>query len=181
MPNVEALIEQIETQPDTAALLELVDRFLDETTTAAERQAIRAAVDREDLKQAYETLYFEGTGMEQPEIFLRRMLAVLFMTRGLSDPDTARQIVSELRVFATHHGLNFEAFRDSVRALPGARPQRPRRRPFLIGNAALFAALALGTAAVQTAPETLRLILQISVLLGVIGAQMALLYWYFRT
>lgn len=181
MANIEALIAQIETQPDDAALLELADRFLDETTTAAERQIIRTAVQRREIKQAYEQVYFEGVGMEQPDQFLYRTLAALFMTNGLSDPDTARQIVGELRVFAAHHGLNFEAFRDRVRALPGARPRHPKRRLFLIGNAALFTALALGTAAVQTAPETLRLMLQIGVLLGVAGAQMALLYWYFRT
>src|SRR5690606_2056673 len=97
MSNLENLLAQAQKHPEAGdALLALADAYLDETTTAQQRAAIRAAVDDPRLKQAYENLYCDGVGMEQPEHFVRRMIAVLFMTGGLSDPETTRQIVAEL-------------------------------------------------------------------------------------
>jgi hypothetical protein len=181
MSNLEDLIAHAQAHPETRdALLALVDAYLDETVTAQQRAAIRAAAADPRLRQAYENLYYDGVGMEQPVCFVRRMIAALFMTGGLSDPETGRQIVAELRLFADHHGIDFDSHRDSIRALPGARPPRPRRLRFALANAVLFGTLVLGTAALQAMPGTLRLVLQIVLLLAVAGGQMALLYWYFR-
>jgi hypothetical protein len=174
-PMIDALI----AQADVAALTELADLYAADTTLAEQRQAIRKAVTNPSLRQAYEDLYFDGVGMDEPEPFVRRTLAALYMTDGYGNPATARQVMSELRTFADHHHIDLAVQIERIRALPGSRPSNPKRLRFGIGNVALFVTLILGTLAVQGAPETLRLILQIMVLLGVAGAQMALLYWYF--
>jgi hypothetical protein len=172
-PMIDALI----ARADAAALNELADLYIAEATTAEQRQAIRKAV--VPLRQAYEDLYFDGVGMDEPETFVRRTLAALYLTVGYGDPAVAKGVMSELRTFAAHHGVDLAAQMERIRALPGSRPTNPKRRRFGISIVALFAVLVLGTLAVQAAPEPLRLILQIAVLLGAAGGQMALLYWYF--
>jgi len=172
------MIDALIARADADALYELADLYAATSTTAEQRQAIRAAINPA-VRQAYEDLYFEGVGIDEPEGFVRRTLAVLYMTDGYGNPATAKQVMSELRTFAEHHGLDLAAQMEHLRSLPGSRPTNPKRLRFGIGNVALFAALVLGTLAVQAAPEPLRLILQIAILLGVAGAQMALLYWYF--
>ncbi|MBZ0302688.1 MAG: hypothetical protein K8J31_23285 [Anaerolineae bacterium] len=181
MADIDALIRNVRTQPRSVdSLLALIDLYLDETTSAAQRGVIRAAAADPDLKTGFENLYFEGESMDQPDLFLRRMIAALFMTAGFSDPDTARRIVGELRVFAEHHHLVFDAYRDAVRALPGARPVHPKRFRFLVMNGALIGTLVLGTVALQMMAEPLRILVQIGLLLAVAGGQMALLFWYFQ-
>jgi hypothetical protein len=178
MPDLDALITRASTQADAAALNELADLYAADTTTAEERQAIRAAVNPV-VRQVYEDMYFEGVGMDEPETFVRRTLAALYLTEGYGNPATASQVMRELRTFAAHHGVDLAAQVAHIRSLPGSRPTNPKRLRFGVGNIVLFATLVLGTLAVQAAPEPLRLILQIVVLLAVAAAQMALLYWYF--
>ncbi|MAS35210.1 MAG: hypothetical protein CL610_14455 [Anaerolineaceae bacterium] len=180
MTHLDDFIETARAQPDAAHLTQLADLYLAEATTSEQRQQIRAAAAVPLFKQAYENLYFEGVGMDDPPMFVRRTLAALFMTRGFGHVDTARQIVSELETFADHHRVDYATHYDEVRALAGVPVSRARRIRFLIGNAALLGTLALGTAALQVAPEGARLVLQIVLLLGVVGTQMAFLYWYFR-
>ena len=174
MSNIDALI----ARTDAAALHELADLYTADMTTAEQRQAIRAAMNPA-VRQAYEDLYFEGVGMDEPELFVRRTLAALYLTGGYGNPTVAKQVMGELRTFAEHHNVDLAPQMEHLRSLPGSRPTNPKRLRFGIGNVTLFATLVLGTLAVQAAPEPLRLILQIVILLGVAGAQMALLYWYF--
>lgn len=173
MSNFDALI----ARGDAAALNELADLYLADSTTADERQAMRKAA--VPVRQAYEDLYFDGVGMDEPEMFVRRTLAALYLTAGFGDPAVARQVMSELRTFAAHHGVDITAQMEHIRALPGSRPTNPKRLRFGLGIVGLFAALVVGTIAAQAASDPLRLILQIGMLLGVAGGQMALLYWYF--
>lgn len=179
MPDFDAMLVRVRTQPEPDLLHQLTDLYFSDATWAEEREMIRAAVADPVVRRAYEDLYFNGVGMEEPELFIQRTLAALYMTGGYGSSATARQVMGELRAFAAHHGVDLAAQMAHLRALPGARPANPKRLRFGIGNITLFAVLVLGTLAVQAAPETLRLILQIVVLLAVAGAQMALLYWYF--
>jgi hypothetical protein len=172
------MIDALIAQADTAALTELADLYAADTTTAEQRQAIRKAA--VPVRQAYQDLYFDGVGMDEPEMFVRRTLAALYLTAGYGDPAVAKGVMGELRAFAAHHGVDISAQMERIRALPGSRPTNPKRLRFGLGIVALFAALVLGTLVVQAVPEPLRLILQIVVLLGAAAGQMVLLYWYFR-
>jgi hypothetical protein len=172
------MIDALIARADAAALQELADVYTADTTTAEQRQAIRAAMNPA-VRQAYEDLYFEGVGMDEPESFVRCTLTALYMTDGYGNPAVAKQVMGELRTFAGHHGVDLASQMEHLRSLPGSRPTNPKRLRFGIGNVTLFATLVLGTLAVQAAPEPLRLILQIVILLGTAAAQMALLYWYF--
>ncbi len=86
MSNIDALI----AQADSAALNELADLYIADTTSAEDRRAVRAAVAGAAIQQAYEDLYFDGVGMDEPELFVRRTLAALYMTGGYGNPATAR-------------------------------------------------------------------------------------------
>lgn len=182
MIDADDLIARVQAGPASDSLLyELAAAYIAETTTAAQRGAMRAAVASPELKAAYETLYFDGAGIEDPPHFVRHTLAALFLTGGYGDPETARRVADELRLFAAHHQVDYQAHLAAIRALPGVRPGRTRRLRFVLGMGALVAALIVGTLAVQFMPESWRIVLQIALLLGVMGGQMALLYWYFRT
>ena len=181
MENLPDLIKHVQSYPEsTRSLLELIDIFLDRTTSVAERQAIRQAAGVPDVTLAFENLYFDGVGMNQPEAFVRQTIATLFMTGGFRDRDTAQQIVGELRVFADHHGVDFDRQHEMIRALPGVQRAPRRVRRFLLMNAALFVMLIVGTVVVQTLPDPVRIGAQLVVLLAVIGTQMAVLYRFYR-
>jgi hypothetical protein len=181
MPTIHELIQQLQTNPDSPdSLLALADVYVDAQTTAAERQQIRRLTRTPELRQSYETLYFDGVGMEQPDAFIRCSLAALWMTGGFTSRDSAQHILDELRLFADHHQVSFEAEWERIRALPGVRVSRARRLRFWLSHMVLIALLLTGTAALQADPQTPQPALQIGLLLSVIGAQMALLFWYFR-
>ena len=100
MTDLSDLIEHVQVHPEsTQSLLELIDIFLAQTTPVAARQTIRQAAADPAVALAYENLYFDGVGMNQPETFVQQTIATLFMTSGFRDRDTARRIAGELRVF----------------------------------------------------------------------------------
>jgi hypothetical protein len=176
-PNLDRLLPDPDSQE---SLLAAADAFLAESMSAAERQQMRAACSTPAIKLAYENLYFDGTGMENPALFLQRILVALFMSGGFSSRETAQQISAELRIFAAHHGLDFDAQMEAIRSLPGARARRMGRRRFLVWNALVFILLLLILALLQNLDSGWALLLQLGGLAAVIAAQLLLLYRYLR-
>ncbi len=175
--DFESLLSRVQAQPeDQRALLDLADLFLAETTTQAQRRQIRAALNTPAHKLACENLYFDGVGMETPEPFVQHILALLFMSSGFGDRETARRILSELHVFAGHHGLDFEAHYSAIRDLPGARRGQGSRRRYLLLNAGLLLVLLIGVVLIQRVPSGWQIPLQIALFIALLGAQLALLY-----
>jgi hypothetical protein len=173
------MLARVQQQPDNQpALLDLADYFLSDDCGNGERRQIRGRCKTEPLQAAYESLYFEGMGMDQPAAFIRRTLAALFMTGGFSHRETAQRILGELRVYAEHHGVDFDSHYATIRDLPGARRAQGSRRRFLLRNAGLFAALVTGLLLIQQAPPSVQIPLQIGLFAGLMAAQMALLYRY---
>ena len=174
------LLAHLQAHPESRdSLIELADVFLAEATSAAQRQQIRAVLADHSLRLACENLYFDGVDMEQPDQFARRILATLFMSGGYSSREMAQQIIGELRVFTAHHGVDFEAHMDAIRALPGARRSRARLR-FLLLNAVIFLALILGLSLIQNAGSLEQLVLQVILFAVIVAAQLFLLYRYLR-
>lgn len=173
------LVNHIQAHPDsTHSLRELIDLYLAESTTAEERRLMRDAASTPEVRLACENLYFDGVGMNDPPRFVRQTLAAASLTRGYSSPELARQIVGELRVYASHHGVDVDAELAAIRALPGA--QRPRRnwRRFALLNGLLLLVLVLGTVIAQMTPAPL--VVQVIVLALVMAGQMWLLYRLFQ-
>ncbi len=162
---------------DPATLTNATTRFLDPATTAEERQALRRASSTPENKMAYEQQYVDGEYMDQPQAFVRHTLAALFLTRGFTSRESAQQILAELRLFAADHQLDFDLMYQEVSELPGARRSGRNRRSFALMNIGLFAGLILGTIVIYnfTTPP-LQIILQLGLLLGIVTAQLLLLY-----
>ena len=181
MTSLPDLIEYVQAHPEsTESLIGLIERFLAESTTADERQAIRQVAAEPNVVVACEILYFDGVRMQEPGVFVRQTIACLFMTSGYRDRETARRVASELRVFAEHHGVDFNQQHEAIRALPGVQRSPRRWKHFLLVNAGLFVLLLAGTVLVQTLEDPARIVVQLAVLLGVIGTQMAVLYHFYR-
>ena len=83
MSELPDLIEHVQAYPEsTQSLLELIDIFLAEATSAGARRTIRQMAAAPDVTLAYENLYFDGVGMNQPAAFVRQTIASLYITGG---------------------------------------------------------------------------------------------------
>lgn len=178
MTQFKDLIAQIQAKPDAPdAPQQLLQLYLRPDLTAETRQQMRDAAAVPAVCAAYENLYFNGVGMDAPVQFVRQTLASASLTRGFSTPAVADEIISELRVFAQHHGVDLPAELAAIRALPGARRVRPWRQ-FLLLNVLLAGVLIAGT--VLAAQTLLPAIVQIGVLAVVVTAQAGLLYRFYQ-
>jgi hypothetical protein len=179
MTNLTELADHIQAHPEsTQSLREMIALYLADSTTADERRLMRTMASHPDVRLAYENLYFDGVGMNDPAHFVQQTLVAASLTRGYSSPEIAKQIIGELRVYADHHGVDVDAQLEAIRALPGA--QRPLRnwRRFILVNALLLLGLALGTALAQT--TLVPLLAQMIVVAVVMATQLWLLYRFYQ-
>lgn len=181
------LLAQFTAHPDDQeTMFALMALYMDENTSATERQAIRKVTTTyRPIVQAMEAWYMSATTTDSAEKHLTRALAWLSMTDGYPSRDDALIAFQELIDFAKRYEIDPVPYLRYTRDISGERVRdiltegKQRQitfRRFALMNALWFGAMIPLLVVTYALPESARLFMLLVAFLLLAGGQMYLLY-----
>ena len=183
------LLTRFQAQPDDQeTMFALMALYMDESTSAAERETIRKiTATHRPIWQAMEAWYMSATTTESAENHLTRGLAWLSMTDAHPSREDAMIGFQELIAFAHRYELDPVPYLRFTRDISGERVRdiltegttaQMTFRRFVLLNGLWFGAMLPLLVVTYALPESARLLMLMVAFALMVGGQMFLLYLY---